>query len=252
MTSPQSLFRAALLDPDARSPDGLQDGVGRAAHRRFDVYRNNVTVALVDALRTAFPVLVKLIGAANFDQLARLFARAHPPNTPLMMHYGAAMPDYLETFAPLAHIGYLPDVARLELALRRSYHAADTAAFDAARLGAVAPDVLMASRLVLAAPVQLIRSQWPLVDIWRFNMIDGVTKPRDIAQSALIVRAEFDPDMHPLDGAQTDWIACIISGQTLAVAQEAALAANPAFDLTPLLSLLIQTNAIADLKTPKE
>ncbi|WP_299729931.1 DNA-binding domain-containing protein [uncultured Tateyamaria sp.] len=252
MTKLHSQFRAALLDPEAPTPTGLRDGQGRPAAKRFDVYRNNVTVALIEALRTAFPVLHKLLGTQNFDQLARLFVRAHPPETPLMMHYGGAMPAFLEGFAPLSHIAYLPDVSRLELALRRSYHAADAPAFDPARLGVVTTDVLMASTLTLAPAVELVRSPWPLVEIWRYNTAKGADKPRSVPQSALITRTEFDPVPHALDAAQVAWITQIRAGATLAAAQDAASAHDPDFDLTPLLSLLIQTNAIADLTTPKE
>lgn len=252
MTGLQSQFRAALLDPEAPTPAGLRDGDGRPAVKRFDVYRNNVTVALIKALRSAFPVLHKLLGTQSFDQLARLFARAHPPRTPLMMHYGAAMPAFLEGFAPLSHLAYLPDVARLELALRRSYHAADAPAFDSARLGAAAPETLMASTLILAPSVELVKSPWPLVDIWCFNTVEGAAKPRSIAQSALITRPAFDPEPHALSAAQAEWIAHVLSGATLGDAQVAATANSADFDLTPLLSLLFQTNAIADLATPKE
>ena len=252
MPSDQSQFRAALLDPTVPVPSGLLDADGHAAGKRFDVYRNNVTVALIDAMRTAFPVIRKLLGDQNFDQLAQVFVRAHPPTSPLMMHYGAALPAFLAGFAPLAHIAYLPDVARLELALRRSYHAADAPGFDPARLGAVAPEVLMASTLTLAAPVELVPSPWPLVDIWRFNMIQGAAKPRAAPQSALITRVEFDPEPHPLDPAQSAWVRSILSGATLAAAQDAACATAPDFDLAALLGLLIQHNAIADFTIPKE
>ncbi|MEO0381228.1 MAG: DNA-binding domain-containing protein [Pseudomonadota bacterium] len=252
MAGVQSQFRAALLDPTAPPPEGLHDAHGHVAGKRFDVYRNNVTVALIEALRTAFPVVQKLLGGQNFDQLAEVFVRTNPPQSPLMMHYGAELPIFLDGFAPLAHIGYLSDVARLELALRRAYHAADPPAFDAARLGAVAPDVLMASTLTLAAPVELIPSRWPLVDIWRFNTIEGAAKPRAIAQSALITRAEFDPEPHALDEASATWLAEIMTGTTLAQAQEAAYETHPNFDLTAVLSLLLQHNAIADFTTRKE
>lgn len=252
MTGMQSLFRTALLDPESAAPAGLQDAQGNPATKRFDVYRNNVTVALTEALRTAFPVLVKLLGDQNFDQLARVFVRAHPPNSPLMMHYGEALPSFLDDFAPLAHIGYLSDVARLELALRQSYHAADPPSFDAARLGAVSPEALMASTFLLAAPVRLVPSRWPLVDIWRFNTVEGADKPRATPQSALITRAAFDPEPHALDPAQTAWLTQVKSGATLAQAQDTACASGPDFDLTTVLSLLIQHNAIADFTTPKE
>ena len=252
MTDGQDKFRAALLDPQAPPPSGLHDAHGRPAVKRFDVYRNNVTVALIEALRAAFPVLGKLIGAQNFDHLAQQFVRAHPPDTPLMMHYGAALPAYLEAFAPLAHIAYLPDVARLELALRRSYHAADPPAFDPAYLGTLSPDALMAATLTLAAPVEIILSPWPLFDIWRFNTEVDAPKPRALAQPVLITRPAFDPEPHALTAPQADWITKIMSGATLGQAQDAASTVDPQFDLTPLLSLLIQSNAIADVKTAKE
>lgn len=252
MPHDQSTFRAALLDPDASAPLGLLDGAGRPAGKRFDVYRNNVTVALVEALQASFPVLNKLLGPQNFDQLAALFARMHAPTSPLMMHYGADMPVFLEAFQPLAHIGYLPDIARLELALRRAYHAADAPAFDPARLARVPPDTLMQSRLRFAPAVQLIPSQWPLVDIWRYNMVQGAPKPHAQAQSALITRAEFDPQPYATLPEQAAWLRAALSDATLAEAHDRACAINPDFDLAPLLALLIEHNAIADFTTPKE
>ncbi|WP_299292444.1 DNA-binding domain-containing protein [uncultured Tateyamaria sp.] len=252
MSGVQSQFRAALLDPERSVPEGLVGADGQPTEKRFAVYRNNVTVALTEALRSAFPVLEKLLGDENFASLARLYARAHPPRTPMMMHYGVDMPEFLAAFQPLAHIGYLPDVAHLELAMRRAYHAGDVAPFDAERLSQITPDRLMASTLRLAPAVQLVPSQWPLFDIWRYNMQAGADKPRAIAQPVLVARRLFDPAPFPLTTAQAAWVAATQDGNTLAGAQDAAASIDPDFDLTPLLTLLLQQGCIADITTPKD
>lgn len=248
----QSQFRAALLDPSQPTPSGLTDGQGNPSGKRFAVYRNNVTVALCDALRTNFPVLQKLLGDENFDHLALIFARAHPPSSPLMMGYGAEMAGFITGFAPLLHIGYLADVARLELAMRRAYHAADSVALDTDQLAHLTPEALLASTLTLAPAVQLITSDWPLFDIWRYNMVEGAPKPQATAQSVLITRAEFDPVLHPLAPAQTAWIAAIQNGDTLDKAQDAALAVSQNFDLSPLLTVLLQHGALTQITPSKD
>lgn len=194
----QDLFRAALLDGARPVPEGLCDGLGRAAGRRFNVYRNNVAVALTEALSTGFPVIAKLLGKANMDGLAGLFLRRHPPASPVMMLYGDGFPAFLASQPQLDRFGYLPDVARLELALRQSYHAADTDPFDPQALAALSPDDLIACQLILAPSVRLIRSDWPIHDIWRMNTEDGAPKPRAQAQDVVITRPEFDPVPHLL------------------------------------------------------
>ena len=68
-------FAAALLDPAAPCPSGLVTWNGSDAAQRFGVYRNNVTVSLIDAVADTFPVVQQLVGADFFRAMAGAFVR---------------------------------------------------------------------------------------------------------------------------------------------------------------------------------
>ncbi len=250
--SKQRDFRKALLDASAAIPEGLVDGTGAPAGRRFNVYRNNVVHALTDAMQAGFPVIAKLIGTENFRNVARTYLLANPPTSPLMMHYGQGFCDFLSGFAPLSHLGYLPDVARLELAVRQAYHAADSDPIDPQALAAVPSDDLDRVVLTFAPPVQVIRSDWPLFDIWRFNTATDAPRPQAIAQDVLITRAAFDPAPHPLSPCAGAWVAAAMAGATLGQAQEAASAIDAGFDLGPTLAVLLNESALIGLDVKED
>lgn len=190
-------FAAALLDPRRPVPAGLIRPDGQPAGRRFAVYRNNIAVGLTEALRAGFPVVERLLGAAFFSAMAGEFLRRHPPQSRIMMLYGDALPEFLATLPSLAAYPYVPDVARLEQALRESYHAADVEALPGDALATLPEATLLSSRLCFAPAVHLIRSNWPVHSIWRAN-VQGGPKPLSELEDVLILRPDFDPLPHLL------------------------------------------------------
>ena len=128
----QQEFIKAALTPDAPIPAGMVTPMGTPAKRRFDVYRNNIIVGLKEAIAASYPAVKSLVGDAFFDAMAGDYVRAHPPKTPILPLYGADFAAFIDNFAPASRLPYLGDVARLEYALRQSYHAADTRPVPAA------------------------------------------------------------------------------------------------------------------------
>ncbi|KIC42305.1 hypothetical protein RA27_02685 [Ruegeria sp. ANG-R] len=246
MSVSQTTFHKALLDAGKPVPDGLLDSKARPAGRRFSVYRNNVAVSLTEAMHQAFPVIAKLLGSQNMDGLAGMFLRQHPPSSPLMMLYGEEFPAFLEGIEQLSHLGYLPDIARLELALRQAYHAADSRPIDADALS-IPPDDLMQAKLALAPAAQVLRSDWPVHAIWLFNTEDDAPKPEAGAQDILITRPEYDPAPHTLPPGGATWINRIRAGETIGNAFETTVAETPEFDLGTTLALLLQGGAITSV-----
>ena len=235
-------FATALLNPDAPLPPGLHDPKGRPAPMRFAVYRNNVAVSLTKALEDGFPLVRRIVGETFFAAMAGVFLRAHPPTSPVLAAYGAQMPGFLAAFPPVTHLGYLPDVARLELAMRESYHAQDATLVDQHNLAQIAPEVLLNSRLRLAPSLRLIRSDWPVHSIWRATAAGGpkpVMRPEDV----VILRPAFDPALHLLPTGGADLIAALLRGDTLGAAVEAA----PHCDVSAVLALLVPNQAIVEV-----
>lgn len=236
----QTAFAAALLDPDAPVPLGLTDPFGQPAPARFAVYRNNVASSLTRALEAAFPTVRKLVGEAFFAAMALAFLRAHPPRSRMLMLYGDALPDWLESFPPVAQLGYLPDVARLDQAMRESYHAADSAPLPESEFQRLLAEDISALRLELAPSLRLVRSRWPVQAIWLANH-DGGPAPVAGAQDIVVLRPEFDPWPHALPKRGGDLVAALLAGRSLG---ESLDLAGPGLDLTAVLGLLIANRAI--------
>ncbi|QQA41621.1 DUF2063 domain-containing protein [Pelagovum pacificum] len=240
----QATFTEALLDPARKAPPGLSGPGGHPAVRRFDVYRNNVAVGLTDALRSAFPVVRKLVGDAFFDAMAGEALRRHPPRDPLMMHYGADMPAFLEHFPPAAGLPYLPDVARLELALRRAYHAADAEPVAPDALQAIPAPALGVVRLKLAPSVSVVASRYPVVSIWRANMVAGAPPVRPGAEAALVTRPGFDPQVDPLAPEGLRFVEALRDGLPLEAAADHA-----GGHIGDTLGLLLSRHAVVEIAT---
>ena len=78
---------------------------------------------------------------------------------------------------------YLADVARLEAARTRAYHAADATPLDAADFGGIAPDTIGSLQVTLHPSLEILRSRHPVVTIWSMNAGETELAPVDESMS---------------------------------------------------------------------
>lgn len=250
----QQAFVAALLAPGSACPEGLRTHNGSDPETRFAVHRNNVASSLIDALAETFPVVQALVGTEFFRAMAKVFVLAAPPRSRVLAVYGEAFPDFVQTFEPARTVPYLADVARLEMARVRAFHAADCTPLTAAEIAAAtsAPEDLPRLQVTLHPSLAVVRSDFAVVSLWAAHQDLG-----DIArvdpydpEGALVVRNGLEVEVVRLAPGGAAFVLALAAGDELAGAVARAQADAPAFDLPATLAILIRTGAITALRLP--
>jgi hypothetical protein len=240
----QSALRAGLAT--GQTPAGLTAASPGEVARRFAVYQNNVAASLRAALARRFPVVARLVGAEFAAALFSTFARAHPPRSPLLLAYGAGLPGFLETFPPVRRLPYLPDVARLELARGRAYHAADADPMPAAALAEAAARDADGLRFRLHPSLQIVASPHPVHSIWASNQ-PGAAPRRLVAgtpEHVLVARDGSRILTEPLGEAEAAFVAALADAECFAAAAGRGRAHDAEFDPAPALARLIASRQV--------
>lgn len=242
----QSDFARALIDPDLPIPNAVTAHAGRHPQKRFAVYRNNVVFSLINALRAKFPATERIVGADFFAAMAHVFVTAHPPRSKILYTYGDDFGDFIAAFEPASAVPYLADVARLEAARTRAYHAADAEPLAHDAFANIAPQSIGVLRLMLHPSLQIVRSHHLMVTIWAMNTGEMELGPIDdnAAEDALVLRPALEVTVRSLPPGGAAFLAALQDGATLAEAAERAATEDVRFDLTANLAGLIGSGAI--------
>jgi hypothetical protein len=205
----QAAFATALFDPKLPVPPDLRSFGEPAGADRFAVYRNNVMVGLIDGLRDAYPVLCRLVGDEFFRAMAGIFARAHPPRSPVMLEYGEDLADFIAEFPPAAGLPYLADVARLERAWVEAYHAAEAEPLATSGSGA-------AQQFRLHPAARLVRSPFAVLAIWETNRSGAEPQPlalSDKGENVLVTRPAAEVQVYRIPDEAADLVAAVAAGE---------------------------------------
>ena len=249
ISATQSRFAEALLDRARPLPEGLQSWTGAEPRKRYGIYRNNVATGFIRAVAARFPTTVKIVGEEFFTAMAREFVRRTPPSSPVLLHYGEDFADFVAGFAPAASLPYLPDIARLENAHIRAYHARDIVPIEVAAMSRISPDRMSGLTFVFHPSASIARSLYPIVTIWAMNCGEQPLGPIAAweAQDALITRPELSVLTRKIEPGSAVFLLALIKGAALGSAFEAAMDADQAFDLGLNLAELLRSGAVIDI-----
>jgi hypothetical protein len=242
-------FAPALLDPARGPPAAVSGPNGKGTAKRYNVYRNNVTVSLIDALAAVYPAVQRITGSDFFRAMARSHVRATPPASPLLFEYGRDFPDFIARYEYAQPLPWLTDVARIERAWLDAYHAADAAPLAPAALACVTPERLPGLIFTAHPATRIVGSQFAAVTIFAANRGgDAVDRP-DIPtpEDALITRPDTEVVVRSLPPGGAVFLTALLSGQPLGEAAASATEASPDFDIALNIAGLIEAGAFTSL-----
>jgi hypothetical protein len=237
-----SAFSSGLLHPDKHTPVFVSGPDEKVAVKRYNVYRNNVTVSLIDALGAVFPVTRRITGEDFFRAMARFHIRATPPTSPLLFEYGRDFPEFIESYAFARPVPWLADVARLERAWLDAYHAADSETLTPDTLASLPSESITSTVFAPHPAVQIVRSDFAIVSILGANRGEERVEPFDAfsPEDALISRPRLEVVVRRLPVGGASFLEHLVSGDTLGEAAAAAFEVNSAFDLSANIAGMVK------------
>lgn len=256
----QAQWAKALLDPEADAPDNLGVTPGARGAVGLAVHRNNVVAGLVDGLAATYDVVQQLVGVDFFRAMAAAFVRACPPNSPILAHYGGALPEYIRQFKPAASLPYLAEVAQLEWLRQEAQHAAD--AVSPAWQGRLLPwaDLLQRDPTlqrtvgVLHPSLRCLSTASAALSLWQAHQAPDAHLALDgldwaVPEHMLVWRPQWTVLTSSASHAAWAFVAAMQAGLPVADAEQQALALSAQFDAPFTLASLQRQGVLIGFAT---
>ncbi len=245
----EGFFQAMVSGGDSHFGSRIRAN-GLSGDRRLQVYRNNSRTSLTGALAAVYPALRSLVGEGFFEFMAARYLAAHPSRSGNLHDLGGQMAVFLQAFEPTAGLPYLPDVARLEWAWHRVFHAAFHDALDPTRLADVAEENYDTLRFCVHPAARLLHSPYPVLRIWEVNL-PGFEGDQSVnldqgGDRLLVIRRRLEVEIERLAPGDYALASALAAGENFTAACEQALAAQPDLDLGVAFGGLLAGGALVD------
>ncbi len=217
----QRRLALAIRDGATDGFDGLLAGGRLSAAARLSIHVNHYRTSLTAALAATFETVHLRLGPDDFGRLARGYVVGCPPAGPVLADYGDDFPDHVAATLPRHGQAELADLARLDLAIARCFHAPDEPPLRPEHLAAIAPADLDGLRLRLHPVVRLVGSAYPIGALWRAARQGAPVADRG-PTTLLVRRRDDDVGFEALRPEQAALLASLAAGTPLGLAMTEA------------------------------
>lgn len=133
---------------------------------RWHVYAHGYVARIDEALGNDYRAVRRIVGRDAFSALVERYLSACPPRSYDLAHAGDRLAPFLEGDVLAESLPFLPDLARLEWSMVEAFVARDRRPLSRQDLERMGSPAAAEIRLALHPSVSLIRSAWPLCDLW--------------------------------------------------------------------------------------
>ncbi len=218
---------------------------------RIAAYTQGYPARVTEALRESYPALANILGDGSLAGLSDRY-RGVLPDEPLNLNdVGADLPHFLQTDRLTEQLAFLPELAELEWAITRSFHAAAGDRFDPIDCKRWSIDDWQRAQIRFQPGLALLRSHWPLRALHATRNQDRDEIDVDLEQGGecvVIFRRGFEVVVEAVEVREADAIEAFRGEATLAEVSE-RLARDGALngDVVELFQGWVSANLIASV-----
>lgn len=242
-------FKATLFNHNNAFYEEINGDSEDEKEVRFNVYRNNVFVSLIDALADIFPVTQMLVGEDFFRAMAREYVQLNPPRTPIISHYGENFSEHVRHFEAAKSLPFLGDLVALEYSLLALTNAPEYKTLEHEQISSAfnkASDPALL-HVLLPPSAQILISPFAIGSIYLAHHDEGTPSLGDItinkSEILLLAKSHLYSELHIVSHSEAIFIKQLMQNKPLGE----AVPDDESFDLGSTLAKLIQWKLITNI-----
>jgi len=210
---------------------------------------------MFESLAEMFPSVKRVLGDRAFLSLAVRYAVKHPPVSYNLSAAGERVPEFLPGDPLTGGLPFLPDLAGLDRAAMRAFHAWAEPPVEPGRFAAIDAERLGDCRFRFQPETALIESRWPVVTIRELREAPDSefrVQIENNPERAVVHRSGYDVVVRRLDPAEHTALAVLMNGGTVWEALEAAgrLAGASELPVSQWFQTWVSSGMLAAVETP--